>query len=72
MGSRSTVPRQPVAVLGVGSLSDYTDAIKRFATDAPGPVHLDDQSGAVFRHFQVVQQSSFVLLDADGRKAWSI
>ncbi len=60
-----------VAVIGVGSLSDDTDAIKRFAADAPGPVHLDDRSGAVFRHFQVVQQSSFVLLDADGRKAWS-
>ena len=61
-----------VAVVGVGSLSDDAAAIERFAADAPGPVHLDDRSGAVFRHFGVVEQSSFVLLDAAGRKAWSV
>ena len=34
--------------------------------------HLSDASGAVFRHFEVVQQSSFVLLDAEGKKAYSV
>jgi thiol-disulfide isomerase/thioredoxin len=61
-----------VTVLGVGSLSKDAAAIRQFAAKAPGPVHLDDQSGAVFRHFGVVEQSSFVLLDAEGRKAWSV
>jgi thiol-disulfide isomerase/thioredoxin len=61
-----------VAVIGVGSLSDDDAAIKAFAVDAPGPTHLNDTSGAVFRHFGVVQQSSFVLLDAAGQKAWSV
>ena len=61
-----------VAVIGVGSLSEYAAAIRQFAAKAPGPVHLDDRSGDVFRHFGVVEQSSFVLLDAEGRKAWSV
>jgi thiol-disulfide isomerase/thioredoxin len=61
-----------VAVIGVGSLSKDAEAIRQFAENAPGPVHLDDQSGDVFRHFGVVEQSSFVLLDAEGRKAWSV
>jgi len=61
-----------VSVVGVGSLSDDADAIKGFAADASGLTHLDDQSGEVFRHFGVVQQSSFVLLDARGEKVWSV
>jgi thiol-disulfide isomerase/thioredoxin len=61
-----------VTVVGVGSLDDDAAAIKRFAADASGMTHLHDESGAVFRHFEVVQQSSFVLLDAEGRKAWSV
>ena len=61
-----------VAVVGVGSLDDDAAAIKRFADAASGLTHLHDESGAVFRHFGVVQQSSFVLLDAEGRRAWSV
>ena len=61
-----------VAVIGVGSLSEDAAAIRQFAAKAPGPVHLDDRSGDVFRHFGVVEQSSFVLLDAEGRKTWSV
>ena len=34
--------------------------------------HLSDATGAVFRHFEVVQQSSFVLLDADGEKVYTV
>jgi thiol-disulfide isomerase/thioredoxin len=61
-----------VAVVGVGSLDNDAAAIKRFAADASGLTHLYDESGAVFRHFGVVQQSSFVLLDAEGSRAWSV
>ena len=43
-----------------------------FAADAPGMTHLSDESGAVWRHFEVVQQSSFVLLDAKGAKVFSV
>lgn len=60
-----------VTVLGVGSLDD-AKAIERFAADAPGMTHLSDDSGAVFRHFQITQQSSFVLLDRRGEKVWSV
>ena len=60
-----------VSVIGVGSLDD-AKAISRFADDAPGMTHLSDASGEVFRHFRVVQQSSFVLLDADGRMAYEV
>ena len=58
-------------MIGVGSLAD-AEAIEGFAADAPGLTHLSDDSGAVFRHFEVVQQSSFVLLDAEGRRSWSV
>jgi peroxiredoxin len=60
-----------VNVIGVGSLDD-AKAIGRFADDAPGMTHLSDASGEVFRHFGVVQQSSFVLLDADGKRAYEV
>ena len=60
-----------VAVIGVGSLADAA-AIRGFAADVSGLTHLNDESGEVFRHFKVVQQSSFVLLDAQSRKAWSV
>ena len=60
-----------VNVVGVGSL-DGAKAISGFAADAPGMTHLSDESGAVWRHFEVVQQSSFVLLDAKGAKVYSV
>ena len=60
-----------VSVVGVGSLDD-AKAIARFAGDADGLTHLSDATGAVFRHFEVVQQSSFVLLDADGEKVYTV
>lgn len=52
-------------VIGVGSL-DGGAAIKTFADSAPGITHLTDESGEIWRHFSVQQQSSFVLLDAAG------
>jgi thiol-disulfide isomerase/thioredoxin len=60
-----------VNVVGVGSLDD-AKAISGFAANAPGMTHLSDESGAVWRHFEVVQQSSFVLLDANGTKVYSV
>lgn len=59
-----------VQVVGVGSLDD-AEAIKRFAGDATGVTHLVDEQGTVWKHFGVVEQSSFVLLDAQGAKVVS-
>ena len=59
-----------VNVIGVGSL-DGGDAIKLFADDAWGMTHLTDEQGQVWKHFGVVEQSSFLLLDATGEKAFS-
>ena len=60
-----------VNVVGVGSLDD-AKAISGFAAGAPGMTHLSDESGAVWRHFEVVQQSSFVLLDDKGTKVYEV
>jgi thiol-disulfide isomerase/thioredoxin len=60
-----------VNVVGVGSLDD-AKAISGFAADVPGMTHLSGESGAVWRHIEVVQQSSFVLLDAKGTKVYSV
>ncbi len=54
-----------VSVLGVGGLSD-ADAIGEFARGVAGPVHLVDVDGDVWRHFGITEQSTYVLLDAEG------
>lgn len=56
-----------VAFVGVGSL-DTDEAIASFAEDAPGPTHLNDPEGALYRRFRVTEQSSFVILDESGRE----
>ncbi|QYJ02648.1 redoxin family protein [Nocardioides panacisoli] len=56
-----------VAFVGVGSL-DGGDAIASFAEDAPGPTHLSDPDGALYRHFGITEQSSFVVLDDGGEE----
>lgn len=57
-----------VNVIGVGSLDD-TSAIAGFArkvgTDV---VQLTDPDGAVWRHFGVTAQSTYLVLDADGKQ----
>jgi thiol-disulfide isomerase/thioredoxin len=58
-----------LAVVGVGSL-DSEDAIAEFAGDVEGVTHLVDTEGALWQRFGVVEQSSFVLLDADGEVAF--
>jgi thiol-disulfide isomerase/thioredoxin len=57
-------------VVGVGSLDDG-DAIRGFAEGVTGITHLVDESGEVWKHFRVKEQSSFVLLDASGDKVFS-
>lgn len=59
-----------VQVIGVGSL-DGAGAIRGFAEEAAGPTHLTDADGKVWKHFGVAEQSSFVLLDASGKKVFS-
>lgn len=56
-------------VIGVGAL-DSADAIAAFAGDVPGVTHLEDLDGALFRRFGITEQSSFVLLNADGTVAF--
>ena len=52
-------------VIGVGSL-DSAEAIADFASDVDEVVHLEDVDGELWKRFGVTEQSSFVLLDADG------
>ena len=59
-----------ISVVGVGSLDD-ADAIRAFARGFTDVTHLADEAGAVWKHFRVTQQSSFVLLDASGAKVFS-
>jgi thiol-disulfide isomerase/thioredoxin len=56
-------------VIGVGSL-DSAEAIAEFARDVDDITHLEDAEGELWKRFGVVEQSSFVLLDADGSVAF--
>jgi thiol-disulfide isomerase/thioredoxin len=59
-----------VSVVGVGSLDD-ANAIRAFGANATDVTHLVDESGEIWKRFGVTQQSSFVLLDASGKKVFS-
>jgi thiol-disulfide isomerase/thioredoxin len=59
-----------VSVVGVGSLDD-ANAIRAFGANATDVTHLVDESGVIWKRFGVTQQSSFVLLDASGKKVFS-
>ena len=54
-----------VSVVGVGGLAEVED-IRDYARQVEGPTHLIDPDGAVWRHFGVTAQSTYVVLDADG------
>lgn len=56
-------------VVGIGSL-DSAEAIAGFADDVDGVTHLEDTEGELWKRFGVTEQSSFVLLDADGAVAY--
>jgi thiol-disulfide isomerase/thioredoxin len=60
-----------ISVVGVGSLDD-ADAIRAFGANATVVTHLVDESGEIWKHFGVTEQSSFVLLDASGKKVFSV
>lgn len=56
-----------VNVVGVGGL-DSESAIEDFAADLDGVTSLVDDEGAVWQRFEIVEQSSFVILDANGEE----
>ena len=57
-------------VVAVGSL-DSADAISGFADDIdPDTVRLSDTQGSIWKHFRVTEQSSYVVLDAEGAEAF--
>ncbi|MGH3490417.1 MAG: TlpA family protein disulfide reductase [Actinopolymorphaceae bacterium] len=57
-----------VSIVGVAGL-DKLDAMHEFVseTGVGGIPHLADAQGAVWRHFDITTQSTWVLLDADGK-----
>jgi len=55
-----------VSFVGVGSLDESAE-IAAFAGEVSGEVtQLADPEGAVWRHFEVTAQSTYLVLDADG------
>ncbi len=56
-----------LAVIGIGSL-DSGSAIAGFAEDVAGPTHLSDPEGELWKRFRISEQSSFVVLDAEGNE----
>ena len=57
-----------VSFIGVGSL-DSGDAIAEFAEEFPAVTHLSDPDGELWQRFDIAEQSSFVVLDAEGGEA---
>lgn len=60
--------RDTVPVIGVAGLGEQP-AMKQFVTefDLAGTPQLDDRAGTLWRRFEVVEQSTFVIIDRDGR-----
>lgn len=56
-----------VTFVGVGGLDDSADAIAEFADEVDGFTHLSDPEGAIWQHFGVTAQSTFVVLDPAGK-----
>lgn len=55
-----------VAVVGVGGLAEE-QSIADVAARIDGPTHLVDPAGEVWQHFGVDEQSSYLVIDEDGR-----
>lgn len=55
-----------VAVVGVGGL-DSAGSIEDVAEQIPYVTHLVDEEGSVWRHFGVTAQSSYTVIDAQGK-----
>ncbi len=60
--------RDRVPIIGIAGLGEQ-QAMKDFVTEFElGPVpQLDDRKGALWRRFEVVEQSTFVIIDRNGR-----
>ncbi|MFC0528400.1 redoxin family protein [Phytohabitans kaempferiae] len=63
-----------VNLLGIAGLGD-TKEMKDFVTEGEvgNVTHLDDQAGAVWKKFEIAEQSTYVFLDRDGKvtsKGW--
>ncbi|MFI7427425.1 TlpA family protein disulfide reductase [Micromonospora sp. NPDC049836] len=60
--------RDTVPIVGVAGLGEQR-AMKEFVAefDLAGTTQLDDRGGALWRRFEVVEQSTFVIIDRDGR-----
>ncbi|MFF4890485.1 TlpA family protein disulfide reductase [Micromonospora chersina] len=60
--------RDTVPIVGVAGLGEQK-GMKEFVTefDLAGTPQLDDRSGTLWRRFEVVEQSTFVIVDRDGR-----
>jgi thiol-disulfide isomerase/thioredoxin len=55
-----------VAMIGVGGL-DSPEAIKDLAAEIPNVTHLVDADGTVWQHFGVTAQSTYRVINADGK-----
>ncbi|MGK5441685.1 TlpA family protein disulfide reductase [Micromonospora sp. URMC 105] len=60
---RDTVPI--VGVAGLGEQRAMKDFVEEF--DLAGTPQLDDRAGALWRRFEVVEQSTFLVIDRDGK-----
>ncbi|MFC4150491.1 redoxin domain-containing protein [Micromonospora mangrovi] len=60
--------RDTVPIIGVAGLGEQK-AMKEFVAefDLGGTPQLDDRAGALWRRFEVVEQSTFLIIDRDGR-----
>ncbi|MFC0033515.1 redoxin domain-containing protein [Micromonospora chaiyaphumensis] len=60
--------RDTVPIVGVAGLGEQK-AMKEFVSEfeLAGTPQLDDRSGVLWRRFEVVEQSTFVVVDRDGR-----
>ncbi|SCG44941.1 TlpA family protein disulfide reductase [Micromonospora humi] len=60
--------RDTVPIVGVAGLGER-QAMKEFVTEfeLAGTPQLDDRAGAVWRRFKVAEQSTFVILDRNGK-----
>ncbi|WP_438819595.1 redoxin domain-containing protein, partial [Micromonospora endophytica] len=61
-GFRDTVPI--IGIAGLGEHKAMTDFVTEFELE-PVP-QLDDREGTLWRRFEVVEQSTFVIIDRDG------
>ncbi|ANH40402.1 Soluble secreted antigen MPT53 precursor [Nocardioides dokdonensis FR1436] len=66
VGALAQTHGDDVAVVGVGA-EDDASAIAEFASEVdPAVTNLSDVDGAVWRHFGVTAQSTYLVLDAEG------